>query len=306
MMVENINGDTTTSTELINQFYKLADHLKQRDFIEDASKYKNDISAFLLHMSHLKSYYFAQSFCKEKRILDIGCNIGYGANVLGKVAKEVVAIDFDNKALDFARNNYAAPNIRFKQTEAKILPFESKCFDIVTSFQVIEHIRPADISRYLNEINRVLNKNGIALFTTPNRKLRLNPFEKPWNPEHYTEYTAKGYKKILTKYFNRIEILGLRSEKWIEDIERNRIQKSFFKSYVLRPGKHLLGLILPAAVLQSLKKIKPTVTLGPSKMCAGEDFNKLVKGFSMGSFNFESNSLDNSLYLLAICRNRSI
>ncbi|MFC1828187.1 methyltransferase domain-containing protein [Thermodesulfobacteriota bacterium] len=37
--------------------------------------------------------------------MEIGCNIGYGAKILGKFAREVVAVDLDTKALNYARKN---------------------------------------------------------------------------------------------------------------------------------------------------------------------------------------------------------
>jgi ubiquinone/menaquinone biosynthesis C-methylase UbiE len=299
-MDEDITQTTNTKFDKIDQFYVLADYLKQRGLIKDSGVYKNDMSAFLLHVSHLKSYEFVLSFCKGKSVLDIGCNIGYGANILSPVSKNVVAIDFDNKALDFARERFSAPNINFQHSEAQTLPYSDSSFDVVTSFQVIEHINQNDLPLYLNEIKRVLTKNGVAILTTPNRKLRLNPFEKPWNPEHFTEYSAKGFEKKLTKYFTNIEIFGLRAEKWIEDVERDRIHKSLIKSYVMRPTKSILRLVLPSLMnrpnMQNIIDHPEPLSTNANKVLQLE--NKV----SMSNFHFESDSLDRSLYLLAICR----
>ncbi|MFA4907983.1 MAG: class I SAM-dependent methyltransferase [archaeon] len=299
-MDEDITQTTNTNFDLIDQFYILADYLKQRGLIKDAGVYKNDVSTFLLHVSHLKSYEFVQSFCKGKSVLDVGCNIGYGANILSQVSKEVIAIDFDSKALDFARDRFATHNIKFQHSEAQTLPYPDGSFDIVTSFQVIEHIKQSDIPLYINEIKRVLTGNGIAILTTPNRKLRLNPFEKPWNPEHFTEYSAKGLRKKLTKFFTRVEILGLRAEKWIEDVERDRIHKSFFKSYVVRPTKCILRLILPS--LMNRLKAQNLASISEPSSTNADKVLKIEKKVSMTSFRFESDSLDRSLCLLTICR----
>jgi SAM-dependent methyltransferase len=43
--------------------------------------------------NHLKVYEFAQQFCANKKVLDIGCGTGYGSAKLAEVASEVVGID---------------------------------------------------------------------------------------------------------------------------------------------------------------------------------------------------------------------
>ena len=287
---------TEQQNELIAEFYNFSKYLGESGYIEDVSKYQNDISAFLLHTSHLSSYDFAGSFCKGKRILEIGCNIGYGTKVLAKFAKEVVAIDF-------ARKNYALPNIKFEEVNATKLPYDDKTFDVVTSFQVIEHIKPDEVSNFLSEINRVLDKDGITLLTTPNRKLRLHPFEKPWNPEHYTEYTAKGFLKNLKNLFEDVKLLGLRSEKWVEKIEKDRVQKSFYRAYMSKPVGTFLKFVLPSYAVQKLKEVRSRGKLKtPNEVEKQDNFDELTKEISMESFRFTSNSLNESLYLLAICK----
>ncbi|MFC1828186.1 methyltransferase domain-containing protein [Thermodesulfobacteriota bacterium] len=69
-----------------------------------------------------------------------------------------------------------SPNIFFDELKAAKLPYENKTFDVVTSFQVVEHIKTNGVSIFLSEIKRILNNGGIVLFTTPNRKIRLYPF----------------------------------------------------------------------------------------------------------------------------------
>ena len=51
-------------------------------------------------------------------------------------------------------------NLEFRQVSGANLPFESDRFDLITSFQVIEHI--VDMDPYLSEIRRVLKPGGMA------------------------------------------------------------------------------------------------------------------------------------------------
>lgn len=296
----------TKEDEYITEFYTFSRYLEEIGVINQNILYRNDVSAFLLHMSHLKAYDFAQSFCKDKKVLEIGCNIGYGTKILAGVAKEVIAIDFDTKALDYARKNYALSNIKFEETNATNLPYDNETFDVVISFQVIEHIKPSAVPNFLSEINRVLKKEGVVLLTTPNRKLRLYPFQKPWNPEHYTEYTAKGFSKMLKGFFQNTELLGLRAESWIEEIERNRVKKSLYQVCIRKPIYTLLRLVIPYHARQVAKefrsKLKLSIDDEQKNLQGPAPFNELLNKFSMDKFRFEVNSLDESLYLLAICK----
>jgi 2-polyprenyl-3-methyl-5-hydroxy-6-metoxy-1,4-benzoquinol methylase len=47
---------------------------------------------------------------------------------------------------------------------------------------VMEHVH--DVPGYLNELKRALKDDGVLIITTPNRKYRLYPFQRPINPYH--------------------------------------------------------------------------------------------------------------------------
>ena len=44
------------------------------------------------------------------------------------------------------------------------LPFEDETFDVITCFDVLQHLEPKSDKRAVNEIERVLRPGGIALF----------------------------------------------------------------------------------------------------------------------------------------------
>lgn len=78
---------------------------------------------------------------------------------------------------------------------------------------------------YLTEIKRVLESGGgIFLCSTPNKKLRLLPFQKPWNPEHRKEYSSKEFKKLLSKVFENVKVYGLSASEVVLSVERARVK----------------------------------------------------------------------------------
>jgi len=265
--------------EILEDFYLLADYLEKRHKIKDVNKYKNNLSAFLLHANHIKSYDFVAPFCRNKRVLDIGCFIGYGETRIFSQAKEIIAIDSDDDAISFARNR-SIPGVKFEKAEATLLSFPDDNFDIIIAFQLIEHILPNEVETFLCESRRILKEKGLLFVATPNRKFRLMPFQHPFNSEHYQEFTAKDFSRILKKNFENVQIKGIRAKKWIEEIEKQRVRKS----PLIKIKKHF-------------KKVYSNIV---NKKDNGE-FNRLFQQFSMDDFYLDDHNLDKSMVLFAIC-----
>lgn len=94
-----------------------------------------------MHLGHMASYREALRYAFGRRVLDVGCGSGYGAFFLASYsANSVDAIDIHEGALDYARQVYAHPRLRFSRGSALNLPFPDESFDFVFSSQVIEHI----------------------------------------------------------------------------------------------------------------------------------------------------------------------
>lgn len=294
--------------KVLEDFYLLSDYLWKIGKVEDLDKYKKDFSAFLLHANHIKTYDFAAPYCKGKKVLNVGCFIGYGETRIFSQAKEIIAIDTDEKALEFARQNRFIPNAKFKKADARQLPFSNKTFDIVIAFQLVEHIPLTEVHSFLQEVGRVLKEKGLLFIVTPNRKFRLMPFQRPFNPEHYQEFTAKGLLRILKTTFEDVVIKGTRSKEWIEEIERKRVRKSPFRVYAHDPFYRLLNMILPTRIKDWLKeaKSKTTKSLGSKDRrisdSNGQIFNNLFQKLSMEDFYLENQALDKSMDLFAVCR----
>ena len=293
--------------EILEDFHLLSDYLWKTGKVEDLNKYKEDFSAFLLHANHIKAYDFVASFCKNKKVLDIGCFIGYGEARIFSQAKEIIAIDSDDKALEFARRN-RLPKVKFEKVDARRLPFSNETFDIVIAFQLIEHIPLNEVGNFLCEVRRVLKEKGLVFILTPNRKFRLMPFQRPFNPEHYQEFTAKGLLKVLKTNFEDVVIKGTRAKDWIEGIERKRVRKSPFRVYVYDPFYRLLNIILPTRIQNWLKETKSKITKSSGSKNRGiadnndQIFNNLFQKFSMENFYLENQATDKSMDLFAICK----
>ena len=93
-------------------------------------------------LEHWHRYLFTAQFVSERRVLDIACGEGYGSNVLAKSASEVVGLDISEEVISHAKGRYSERrNLQFAVASCSLLPFNDASFDIVVSFETIEHIK---------------------------------------------------------------------------------------------------------------------------------------------------------------------
>lgn len=146
---------------------------------------------------HLASYRRVVELCAGKDVLDLGCGSGYGIGSLASVTKSATGVDVSAPAIAYANECYRAGNLRFQTIEAnRPTPFSAESFDVVLSFQVIEHV--PDDRAYVAEIRRLLRPGGLAVFITPDRRTRLFSFQKPWNRWHLREYSAESLSALVS------------------------------------------------------------------------------------------------------------
>lgn len=160
-----------------------------------------DFPCNLQYQEYLKRYNFAQKFVMGKVVLDIGCGPRPGSKFLAKMAKRVVAIDISREAIEYAKSNYKGKNLEYYVMDATKLKFPDESFEVVTSLEVLEHIK--NYRKYLSEIKRVLRPEGIYVFSTPNREMMMD-----LNPAHIKEFSFGELKDLLKEYFEEIDLYG--------------------------------------------------------------------------------------------------
>jgi ubiquinone/menaquinone biosynthesis C-methylase UbiE len=150
---------------------------------------------------------FASCFVKGKTVLDIACGTGYGSDyLLKKGAKKVVGGDISKEAIEYAKIHYGRNSLFFIRLDVCALPFQSKCFDVVVSFETIEHLKTPEI--FLSECRRVLKKGGLFICSTPNKQV-TSPFSiEPVNPFHSHEFYAEEFCGLVKSEFSEVMLYG--------------------------------------------------------------------------------------------------
>ena len=154
---------------------------------------------------HEKRYRFALPHCVGMDVLDAGCGVGYGSALLATVATRVVGVDVSSEAIDYARARYSEPNVEFLVQDLLDLDLPPETFDVVCSFEAIEHLADRDV--FLRQVARALRETGVFLVSTPRVK-RTNT--RPDNPYHYVEYSRADFEALLLRHFAAVELFGQR------------------------------------------------------------------------------------------------
>lgn len=159
-----------------------------------------------LWAEHVARYAFAARYTQGKRALDIGCGTGYGVAELAQHARFVAGLDVAADAIGYARAHYPVANAQFLQGAATKLPFADHSFNLITAFEVIEHL--SDWRDCLAEARRVLRPDGVFLVSTPNKLYYAESRAKEGpNPFHIHEFEFAEFRDALSEFFSSVAIL---------------------------------------------------------------------------------------------------
>jgi hypothetical protein len=156
---------------------------------------------------HLHRYALATDLARGKVVLDIACGEGYGANLLARVAQEVIGIDSDAAAVEHARQAYPARNLRIGVGTCAAIPLPARCVDLVVSFETIEH--HAQHREMMAEVRRVLRRGGLLIISTPDRR-EYSELPGYTNPFHVRELSRPEFADLLAGAFEHSIVFGQR------------------------------------------------------------------------------------------------
>lgn len=136
-------------------------------------------------------YYLCEQISKlhNKKILDIGCNIGIISSCADST-NEIIGIDLNEEAINTARQ--LNPNNTY--LEQDLWKYKNSQFDVVIFSNMIEMFPQAERKKLIQHISQYLKKGGTLYLTTPNR---LNNFYK----NSSNKLTIQAVQESITPFF---------------------------------------------------------------------------------------------------------
>lgn len=151
---------------------------------------------------HLRRYEFACRFAEGLVVLDAACGTGYGSSMLARLgrARAVTGLDIDADAVGYASRRHGSGNVGFRVGDVSSTGLDSGSFDLVVSFETIEHV--VDASSVIDEFARVLRPSGMLIMSTPN----------DWGQteHHVHSFTRASFESLVAVGFEVVELWGQR------------------------------------------------------------------------------------------------
>lgn len=154
---------------------------------------------------HWHRYAFARRFAADRNVLDAACGEGYGSALLAGVASAVTGVDIDPASIAHARSRYPLPGLKFEIADATTLPFDDGQFDVVVSFETLEHL--VEQEKLLAGFARVLRDDGVLIISSPDKQTYGDQAGFR-NEFHVRELYREELLALLAGHFPHVQLYG--------------------------------------------------------------------------------------------------
>jgi len=164
-----------------------------------------------------------------KKALDVGCAYGYAAEVLELLGYETFGIDISKYGVKQAKKNCSGD---FLVCDAQSsLSFKSETFDLVTCFDVLEHLQyPIKSIENMFEVCK-----NVVICTTPNRAVEkpVRKVMREFDKTHINVRLPSEWKRSIQ---SKLKCKLLKVETFYELTPRIADKLLFFKSFKVPYG----------------------------------------------------------------------
>lgn len=161
-------------------------------------------------------WYFKEilRFKENGKLLDVGCAYGYFMEVAKEAGFEVFGVDSSDYAVKQAKKKFGK---KVKKAFLSEVNFREKSFDVVTLFDVFEHLENPEGD--LKKVNKILKDDGLLVIATGDTgSLWAKISGRRWTfwnpPQHIFYFNQENIKRILGETGFRI-VKITKNGKWL-------------------------------------------------------------------------------------------
>lgn len=229
--------------------------MSERACADSMEDFFNELGADSYLYTKLKKY------IKGKVVLDVACGTGLGTKIISETAKKVYGVDLSKKVIKRNMESLGNAKCIFISADMLQLPFNNNFFDVVVSFETIEHTIYTD--KFLDEIQRVLKPQGLLLLSTPNNGYahRIKKKFSKWE-YHILEFSKAELDEKIIKRFKIIKFYG-KNKKGI--LEKDILQKKSafvpdWKLFIIFRVIPVIKRILPQGIKKQYRAYSSTAS----------------------------------------------
>ncbi|MCX2679056.1 class I SAM-dependent methyltransferase [Galbibacter sp. EGI 63066] len=208
------------SEEKISEYYQSENYISHTD----SNKTLMDrIYQFVKKISLKRKYKIIKKHHPEsKTLLDIGAGTGDFLTYVNQFL-DGIGIEPGEKARAIAKE-------KMNKVEESFDKVKGKKFDVITMWHVLEHVH--DVEKQLQEINGILNENGLLIIAVPNYKsYDAKYYKSHWAaydvPRHLWHFDQASIKTLVKRQnFNVVKILPLYFDSFYVSLLSEKIKSS--------------------------------------------------------------------------------
>jgi len=142
-----------------------------------------------------------QKWVHSGKVLDIGCGTGEFLNVMSKKGFDVIGVEPNINAANFAIENYHLSVYK----ENKLSELVPQSFDVITMWHVLEHV--SDLAKRIEQIKKLLKPDGILIVAVPNpESFDARYYKKYWAAFDLPRHLYHFKKSDISKLFKKVEM----------------------------------------------------------------------------------------------------
>jgi len=152
--------------------------------------------------------------------------VGWASARFAERAEFVLGIDASEEAIELAGSRYVADNLEFRAMDCLDLSELAEApFDVVCSFESLEHFDRADGIRYVKGLARMLRPGGVLVGSTPSASDRRDAEQRlGWEKNEFHKYiwAERELKRMLQRTFSHVWVCNMPEKYFLFWAQRDR------------------------------------------------------------------------------------